>query len=390
MKTLEERVARLEALFWKPSTPPQPPPKVPAMPTVAAMHTTINEKARGWRLSVYVRGTRRDVATYPDDEDGKRRANEASILLQRWFQDYWPQATGEDAGTRAFRMQRDEDATGVSGEGHVADGVLFDDGSVCIRWRTKYRSTAVYASLSDAEAIHGHDGKTRFVFATRPQSPEPAAKACERYVCQRCGGSWDLSPGMPTTCDCVGRPMLRLIKTSKDEFSAPATKGVSPRCADPATPAIGTEPESDKREPRGAISGSGDKPGETGSPSGDPAAPDVEAMVRVHYYADPNDSPAVYIGDVLLTHGSDAWVHEKAGAVRDALRYFIRDALEAAARRARVAALEEAIQECRGARKGFGIVGKPDGVEGAAVCVERIDRLRTLAAAEGAGKDGER
>lgn len=36
------------------------------------------------------------------------------------------------------------------------EGVLFSDGSVAIRWLTARRSTAVWASMEDMLAIHGH------------------------------------------------------------------------------------------------------------------------------------------------------------------------------------------------------------------------------------------
>ena len=66
---------------------------------------------------------------------------------------------------RLFWLDRVEDESGVSGTGHVAQGVVFFDGVVALRWMTEYRSSAIYASLDDVERIHGHGGKTRIVFA---------------------------------------------------------------------------------------------------------------------------------------------------------------------------------------------------------------------------------
>jgi hypothetical protein len=65
---------------------------------------------------------------------------------------------------RTFQLQRDEDVTGVSGTGVVADGVVFEDGVTVLRWRGERRSTVVWASVDDAIAIHGHDGKTRLIW----------------------------------------------------------------------------------------------------------------------------------------------------------------------------------------------------------------------------------
>jgi hypothetical protein len=63
-----------------------------------------------------------------------------------------------------FQLHRDEDETGVSGVGVVAEGVLFTDGVAAIRWLTETTSTAIYRSIADVEHIHGHQGKTRIVF----------------------------------------------------------------------------------------------------------------------------------------------------------------------------------------------------------------------------------
>ena len=60
-------------------------------------------------------------------------------------------------------MVRDDDVSGVSGTGIVGEVAEFSDGTVTVRWLTQYRSTVVYASLDDAQRIHGHDGRTRFV-----------------------------------------------------------------------------------------------------------------------------------------------------------------------------------------------------------------------------------
>lgn len=61
---------------------------------------------------------------------------------------------------KLFDLVRDEDESGVSGTGTVAQGVVFDDGTAVIRWLTKFASTAVYNSVDELIAIHGHGGKT--------------------------------------------------------------------------------------------------------------------------------------------------------------------------------------------------------------------------------------
>jgi len=61
---------------------------------------------------------------------------------------------------RLFKLIRIEDVSGVSGTGMVAEGVKFSDGTCVLRWVTEYRSTAIYATVDELEAIHGHDGRT--------------------------------------------------------------------------------------------------------------------------------------------------------------------------------------------------------------------------------------
>jgi len=66
---------------------------------------------------------------------------------------------------RGFLLQRDEDETGVSGTGCVAEGVLFSDGMVALRWVVgEHRSTVIWQSMEAVETIHGHNGKTRVVW----------------------------------------------------------------------------------------------------------------------------------------------------------------------------------------------------------------------------------
>lgn len=69
---------------------------------------------------------------------------------------------------RLFAMVRDEDESGVSGTGIVAEGVEFSDGTVAIRWRSHIKSTAIYESIRACSAIHGHGGKTKVVYLSEP------------------------------------------------------------------------------------------------------------------------------------------------------------------------------------------------------------------------------
>lgn len=66
---------------------------------------------------------------------------------------------------RTFHLQRDEDVTGASGTGRVADGVQWPDGTVTVKWRGEYASEVSWPKGMDAvERIHGHDGRTVVVW----------------------------------------------------------------------------------------------------------------------------------------------------------------------------------------------------------------------------------
>jgi len=82
----------------------------------------------------------------------------------RWEAERKPDPDLRDTRMRRFVLQREEDESGVSGVGLVAEGVCFTDGTAALRWRTTFSSTAVYASMDDLLSIHGHGGKTRVVW----------------------------------------------------------------------------------------------------------------------------------------------------------------------------------------------------------------------------------
>lgn len=66
---------------------------------------------------------------------------------------------------RTFYLEREQDVTGISGTGRVAEGVQFSDGVVAIRWIVgEHRSTVVWPNVEAVEAIHGHGGATRLVW----------------------------------------------------------------------------------------------------------------------------------------------------------------------------------------------------------------------------------
>jgi len=55
---------------------------------------------------------------------------------------------------RLFKMVRNNDETGVSGTGVVADGIEFPNGMVAVCWRSKTPSVNVYRSFVEFKHVH--------------------------------------------------------------------------------------------------------------------------------------------------------------------------------------------------------------------------------------------
>jgi hypothetical protein len=65
---------------------------------------------------------------------------------------------------RRFYLDRKVDVTGVSGTGHIAEGILLPSGEAALAWITQYRSIGNYPNIADLVAIHGHEGSTSLVW----------------------------------------------------------------------------------------------------------------------------------------------------------------------------------------------------------------------------------
>jgi hypothetical protein len=61
---------------------------------------------------------------------------------------------------RTFVLYRHEDVSNVSGTGEVAEVHVFGDGTTAVHWPGDRPSTAVWGSVDDVLATHGHGGKT--------------------------------------------------------------------------------------------------------------------------------------------------------------------------------------------------------------------------------------
>lgn len=82
---------------------------------------------------------------------------------------------------RRFELHRDEDVSGVSGTGVVAEGAVFTDGTAVLRWTGGWPSSVVWhdRGVESVLHVHGHDGRTRLIWIdTDHHDRRPHSRAC--------------------------------------------------------------------------------------------------------------------------------------------------------------------------------------------------------------------
>jgi hypothetical protein len=129
---------------------------------------------------------------------------------------------------RMFELVRHHDVSGVSGTGIVAEGVVWTDGAVALRWYGEHPSTEVWSSLDDMLAVHGHEGETivHFLDAAVPDRDavvEVLHKAHHNTTC-----TWPRS--ISTPCPLLGEAeaeadaVLALVQMESEAQSPPTPK----------------------------------------------------------------------------------------------------------------------------------------------------------------------
>jgi hypothetical protein len=72
---------------------------------------------------------------------------------------------------RRFFLQRNVDASGVSGTGNVAQGCEFETGVCALVWLTGPKSAmSFYPDIHSVIAIHGHQGMTQVIWLDEKES----------------------------------------------------------------------------------------------------------------------------------------------------------------------------------------------------------------------------
>lgn len=62
---------------------------------------------------------------------------------------------------RRFYLVRNEDVSGVSGTGRVAEGIEFTNGKCVLSWLTATTSVAIYDNMKSLTLIHGHENRSK-------------------------------------------------------------------------------------------------------------------------------------------------------------------------------------------------------------------------------------
>lgn len=128
---------------------------------------------------------------------------------------------------RSFVVQRDEDVSGISGEGVVAEGVQFSDGWVVTHWLDQppmnEPKTDVWHNkgAEPFEKIHGHSGATRILWADE-------IAAARRKLSADIIQAFDVPgwiAGLETEREVLRRQITRAVQSVQDGEAAPVEVG---------------------------------------------------------------------------------------------------------------------------------------------------------------------
>lgn len=68
---------------------------------------------------------------------------------------------------KQFYLLRHEDVHGHSGEGVVAEGIIFDNGLCAMTWLSEFTTVTMFQNIVQVETLHSHGGKTQVVVENR-------------------------------------------------------------------------------------------------------------------------------------------------------------------------------------------------------------------------------
>ncbi|WP_431784366.1 hypothetical protein [Streptomyces chumphonensis] len=118
---------------------------------------------------------------------------------------------------RRFVLVRYTDLSGISGEGHVADGVMWPDGTASVRWRGEHPSVVFWdRGRISVDHVHGHGGATKVRWLDdETGTPQPAAADGAGSLALR--RAVDVALGKPAACPMCGRLVPCRCVASRNE-----------------------------------------------------------------------------------------------------------------------------------------------------------------------------
>lgn len=134
---------------------------------------------RGSKIDVgFVKVPSGGFAPAAEFPSGRVATDDGELLIVGEDRRLHPSTDGE---VRAGVMNRNEDASGVSGTGVVADFAEFPSGRVLIEWRNdendqlRFDDTGldVRPHMESAVGIHGHGGRTEFIYDDTGEVADP-------------------------------------------------------------------------------------------------------------------------------------------------------------------------------------------------------------------------
>lgn len=129
----------------------------------------------------------------------------------------------ENQRPATFRLQRLVDVSGVSGTGHIADGVRWPDGTATVRWRSDHPSTTNWdRGMESVEHINGHSGSTHVVW-DNPLLTPPDLRQVEGRLMNCLQGElegWDQGPLLESLWASISdiQPLLSEVAALRKEL----------------------------------------------------------------------------------------------------------------------------------------------------------------------------
>lgn len=100
---------------------------------------------------------------------GMRPYDWADFIIGKLLDAGWEFCKGMTS-PQAFVLERDQDVSGVSGVGTVAEGVVFSDGTVSLRWTSDWPTSVVFhdKGIESVQAVPAVQRRMEIIWSSEP------------------------------------------------------------------------------------------------------------------------------------------------------------------------------------------------------------------------------